>query len=165
VTNTSRQAQQADGTCRAPAAGVSGATVCDVRRDPTEPSTADGKHDDQTVRRIVDFSHQWGHDSLVVVNLFGLRATQPAALALAEDPIGPDNDQALLDACLAADLVIAAWGCQPRALNRAREVLALLDKRSTTGRPFPMSCLGRTAKGKPRHPSRRSRSASLEVFR
>ena len=129
------------------------------------PSTADGRHDDQTVRRIVDFSHQWGHDSLVVVNLFGLRATQPAALALAEDPIGPDNDQALLDACLAADLVIAAWGCQPRALNRAREVLALLDKRSTTGRPFPMSCLGRTAKGKPRHPSRRSRSASLEVFR
>jgi hypothetical protein len=127
-------------------------------------STADGRHDDQTVRRIVDFSHQWGR-LLVVVNLFGLRATQPAALALAEDPIGPDNDQALLDACLAADLVIAAWGCQPRALNRAREVLALLDKRSTTGRPFPMSCLGRTAKGKPRHPSRRSRSASLEVFR
>jgi hypothetical protein len=129
------------------------------------PSTADGEKDDQTVRRIVDFSHRWGHQALVVVNLFGLRATRPAALALAGDPIGPDNDAALLDACLTADLVVAAWGAQPLAVNRARDVLALLDQRSTTGRPFPMSCLGRTATGQPRHPSRRSRSASLEVFR
>jgi hypothetical protein len=129
------------------------------------PSTADGKKDDQTVRRIVDFSHQWGYDALVVVNLFGLRATRPAALALAADPIGPDNDAALLDACLTADLVVAAWGAQPLAVNRSRDVLALLDQRSTSGRPFPMSCLGLTTSGQPRHPSRRSRSASLEVFR
>lgn len=129
------------------------------------PSTADATVDDQSVRRMVDFSHQFGHDSLVVVNLFGLRATRPAALALAADPVGPDNDQALLDACLGADQVIAAWGSEPRAVNRARVVLALLDTHAATGRLFPMSCLGRTATGQPRHPSRLSRSTSLEVFR
>src|SRR5687767_7200334 len=44
------------------------------------PSTADGTQDDHTIRKIVQFSRNWGYGSLTVVNLFALRATKPTAL-------------------------------------------------------------------------------------
>lgn len=56
------------------------------------PSTADDASDDPTVRRGMGFARAAGCGRLVVVNLFGWRATDPAELRRVADPVGPDND-------------------------------------------------------------------------
>ena len=107
------------------------------------PSTADAELDDPTIRRCIGFSKTWGFDSLEVVNLFAMRATNPAELRMCPDPVGSLNDLHIAAAVACADLVVAAWGAHPLATERAKAVLPLL------GEPV---CLGRTKSGAPRHP-------------
>lgn len=44
------------------------------------PSTADGIQDDPTIRRIINFSKDWGFGGIYVGNLFSYRATNPKEL-------------------------------------------------------------------------------------
>jgi hypothetical protein len=107
------------------------------------PSTADAEQDDATIRRIRAFSQAWGFSALTVVNLYAWRATDPAELWTAADPVGPDNDRHIVEACVTSH-VIAAWGAHAR-LDRIREVLALpgMDR---------LKALALTQSGQPRHP-------------
>lgn len=109
------------------------------------PSTADATVDDPTIRRCCGFARGFGFDGIHVVNLYALRATNPADLWLSDDPVGrPENDDVLGDALSQPGLAIAAWGANARA-NRVDEVLAMpgADR---------LSCLGVTKNGSPRHP-------------
>lgn len=108
------------------------------------PSTADATVDDPTVRRCLGFSRAWGCDSLEVVNLFALRATDPRELRTAVDPVGPENDGALRDAVDRGDLVVAAWGAHGVLHGRAAAVRAVFGPE--------VRCLGVTKAGMPRHP-------------
>jgi hypothetical protein len=96
------------------------------------PSTADETDDDPTVRRCLGFARKWGYDEMVMLNLFALRSTDPKALYVALDPIGPENDLHVLMQAKCADLVVCAWGVlggfQPRGKYepRGREVEAIL---------------------------------------
>src|SRR4051794_10946119 len=112
------------------------------------PSTANGFQDDPTIRRCIGFSQSWRAGGIEVVNLFAFRATQPAVLFAARDPIGPRNDGHLV-ACVKRpeQRVIAAWGCNGDRRGRDREVLALLARLGVR-----VECLGRTKHGYPRHP-------------
>ena len=74
------------------------------------PSTADESHNDPTISRCINFAKKWGYGGLCMANLFAYRATQPRIMMLADDPIGPDNDQILFDLVSKADIVVAAWG-------------------------------------------------------
>jgi hypothetical protein len=56
------------------------------------PSTADERTLDPTIRRCIGFAKAWGFGGIDVVNLFAWRTTDPAALARVADPIGPRND-------------------------------------------------------------------------
>src|SRR4028119_2392792 len=56
------------------------------------PSTADARRDDPTIRRCANFARTWGFGGLEVVNLFAFRATHPTDLKCAADPVGPQND-------------------------------------------------------------------------
>jgi hypothetical protein len=109
------------------------------------PSTADDERDDPTVRRCIAFADAWGYRRLCVANLFALRATDPAALLAAADPVGPDNDAWLRRAARGAAVVVAAWGNRGARLGRDGEVLALLP------RPH---FLRLTVRGRPEHPLR-----------
>src|SRR5262245_57337522 len=108
------------------------------------PSTADAARDDPTIRRCMGLARRWGHGGIVVINLFAWRATDPAELARAADPVGPANDRALRQRARGLRL-IAAWGCQGKLLGRADAALRLLGGRR-------LECLGVTAAGQPRHP-------------
>ncbi len=109
------------------------------------PSTADAERDDPTIRRCAGFARAWGFGGMTVVNLFALRATDPARLRRARDPVGRDNDHHIAAAADVASLVVVAWGVHGALDRRDRAVLALLAGR----RP---RCLGTTRGGHPRHP-------------
>jgi len=107
------------------------------------PSTADNKVDDPTVRRCIGFARGWGYGKLVLVNLFGYRTTDPSKLAKVADPIGPGNDRWISEFLESVDLIVAAWGRNGRLRDRHVELLRLLP------RPY---CLGITKSGLPKHP-------------
>jgi len=121
------------------------------------PSTATEETDDATIRRCIRFSITWGYGRLVVVNLFALRSTNPAALANHADPIGEGNDQAIIVAARQAGTVVCAWGAHPSAVSRARTVVSLL-------RGVDLHCLGTTKHGQPRHPLYVKGSTALATF-
>jgi hypothetical protein len=123
------------------------------------PSTADDVHDDPTLRRCISFARRWGFASLLVCNLFALRASRPAALREVDDPVGADNDAWLDLAAEAAQTVVAAWGAAPVAERRAAAVLPVLAAR------HDVLALGVTRTGAPRHPLYVPSSAALLTFR
>lgn len=107
------------------------------------PSTADEMNDDPTVRRCVGFARDWGYGGLCMMNLFALRSTDPKEMMLHPEPIGPANDNWLLDLSWLAGIVIAAWGMKGGYQQRNEIVCAMLGN---------MVCLGLTKNGHPRHP-------------
>ena len=93
------------------------------------PSTADARIDDQTIKRCVDYSVRWGYGQLLVGNLFGWRATKRKELRQVEDPVGPENDQHLRAMLAEAGLVVCAWGTDGSYRGRDTEVMEMLNGR------------------------------------
>ncbi len=110
------------------------------------PSTADAERDDPTIRRCANLARSWGYGSLEVVNLFAYRASEPKRLRETRDPIGPANDDYLVDAADRTRVVIVAWGVHGGLMDRDLEAFRLLAGRGD------IHCLGFTKAGHPRHP-------------
>jgi hypothetical protein len=108
------------------------------------PSTADETVDDPTIRRCIGFAKRWGYGTLVMLNLFAFRATDPRVMRAAGDPIGPENNAYIQAVAAEAGDVVAAWGVHGSYLGRDRAVRDLLFWRP--------SALGLTKDGHPRHP-------------
>ena len=111
------------------------------------PSRADGRHNDPTLRRLIGFASTWGYGGLEVLNLFARISASPAVLRRAADPVGPHTDAWIrrrLRAQPQAPLWLG-WGNHGPWRGRDRAVLALLAGRR-------LLCLGCTASGQPRHP-------------
>lgn len=120
------------------------------------PSKADGREDDQTVRRGRSFTRAAGFSAFSFVNLWALRETDSAAFfeVLRLDPAraaGPGNAAHLLAAGVLSAYVVCAWGgnCGILAEARLAELIA-----SGTLRPGRLRSLGSTRSGAPLHPSR-----------
>jgi hypothetical protein len=111
------------------------------------PSTADYEINDLTVRRCIDFAHRWGYGGLEVCNLFAFRSTDPAALYEVIDPVGAENDRAILEAATAAGVVVVAWGNHGQLHGRGRYVTQLLEEAAIAAH-----CLGVNDSGEPKHP-------------
>lgn len=111
------------------------------------PSTADDKQDDPTIRRCIDFAKRWGFGGLCMTNLFAWRDTKPENMKAASSPIQPegtrDNDKWLQHCADEAGMILAAWGTHGDYLNRAKRVIEMLP---------PMKCLVKNADGSPKHP-------------
>jgi hypothetical protein len=119
------------------------------------PSTADAWVDDPTIRKCIGFCQRWGCGELHVANLFAFRATDPAELRQADDPIGPDNCewvQRIVDITVNRvspehrGYVVCAWGTHGSYMDQDRTVLGWIEDVCE-----PM-CLGVTQDGHPRHP-------------
>ena len=108
------------------------------------PSTADAETDDPTVRRCIGFARRDGWAGIVVVNLYGLIATDPKELLGAADPVGPENDYHLIRHASEGATVVAAWGANRLAVARVGVVVESACRR--------LVCLGVTRSGAPRHP-------------
>ena len=107
------------------------------------PSTADEKADDPTIRRCKAFALAWGYQALVMANLFAFRATDPRVMKAAPDPVGPANNEWLLGMGEGAGMVVAAWGAHGSHQGRAAAVRNLVPK---------LHYLRLTKDGSPGHP-------------
>jgi len=123
------------------------------------PSTADARVLDPTIRRCVGFARAWGFGGVDVVNLFAWRSTRPEALRRVNDPVGPRNQATIASALRQSSLVVAAWGNDGRAREQATRVCRLAARLRT-----PLFCLGTTQSGQPRHPLYVRGAAPLERF-
>ncbi|MFM0126090.1 DUF1643 domain-containing protein [Paraburkholderia sp. RL18-101-BIB-B] len=110
------------------------------------PSTADARLDDPTIRRCRGFAKLWDCNGLAVANLYALRSADPAALWSHPDPVGPDNDDYLWNFARECGDVICAWGSNARPEHAARVASIMLDAGAR------LWCLDTTKDGSPRHP-------------
>jgi hypothetical protein len=91
------------------------------------PSQADADQLDPTLKRCVAFAQAWGFDGMCVCNLFAFRATLPADMKAAADPIGDDCDYWTLRCAEHCEMVVAGFGNDGSHLNRARAVRLLFE--------------------------------------
>lgn len=130
------------------------------------PSTADEMVDDPTIRKCRGFARHNGFGGFYVCNLFALRSTNPKALLDADDIIGPHNDDAIEQLCIAqargdvGPIVCAwgKWGAHPKLRHCAETVRGWFDHAE-------LVCLGRNKDGTPRHPLMLPYSTPMEAFR
>ena len=123
------------------------------------PSTADHTTDDATLRRIREYSKDWGFGWLTVGNLWSYRATDPkqlkqwvkqyAALDRRRGLYGimAENERYVLRMANRAELVVCAWGADGALDNRADEMLRALEKQN-------VHALAVTKSGQPKPPVR-----------
>ena len=114
------------------------------------PSTADHTKDDPTIRRCIGFAKREDCRDLLVINLFALRATDPAKLKYHNDPIGPENDAYIAEVASwiqATGVLVCAWGQGGRLRNRGNQVWRNLVQKGVD--PY---CLAKSAGGDPCHP-------------
>lgn len=133
--------------------GAGARSVCFVLLN---PSTADARRDDPTIRRCVGFARAWGLGAVEVVNLCAWRSTEPRELAAAArrgiDVVGPGNARAVRRAAGRAGLVVAGWGAWGGRLGLGGAMLDRLAAWAAAGRAGRAAVLGWTAGGEPRHP-------------
>jgi hypothetical protein len=124
------------------------------------PSTADEHQLDPTLTRIRDFSATWGYSFFVMLNLFAWRATDPADMKQADDPVGPDNDRWILHWAQKCDRIVFGWGEHGLHRGRDRALLALLEPVAR----HKAWCLVRNASGQPKHPLYVARRTQPTLF-
>ena len=108
------------------------------------PSTADARKDDPTIRKCMAYAKDWGYGGIVVGNIYAFRSKDPKDLLHCNDPIGPLNDSYLYELTNKYPMVICAWGNNLENPKRIKHLI---------GRGVRMThCLELTKSGQPKHP-------------
>jgi hypothetical protein len=107
------------------------------------PSTADDKKDDRTIRKCINYCKIWGYGGFYMVNLFAYRETDRSQIYKVENPNGPENDFYLKRVFDDVELVICCWGNDGVLKARNKEVLEMIKE------PF---CLSVNSTGELAHP-------------
>ncbi len=127
------------------------------------PSTADETKNDTTIRKCIGFAKRWGYSGIYMLNLYAFCSTDPKGMVAADDPVGPGNDEAFGYYRTRVGLIVAAWGSiETRYRPRLQWQTRIGRTMAEMGRV--VHCLGKTADGSPRHPSRLAYSTEREVF-
>lgn len=125
------------------------------------PSIADAKYNDPTIRKCVGFARRWGYDRLVVLNLFAYRVTDPRELLRlthVDDPVGINNSDYVSKYSDEKGIIVCAWGAHGKHLGQDETLRGWLPPHR------PLYCLGRTKHGLPRHPLMVPYYTELEQF-
>ena len=114
------------------------------------PSTADATEDDPTIRRCIGFAKREGCGSLIMLNLFSYRATNPKELkgkTLGELTMGRNNDvhvKSIIPHLHNSAKVVCAWGTHGGLLDQDKEFFKMLR--------WQLYAFGFTKDGFPKHP-------------
>ena len=110
------------------------------------PSTADHKQDDPTLRRCIDYAKQWGYGGLYIGNLYSLRAADPKTLVKVSKFNHRDNYKHIVSIAQQCQLVVCAWGNYPiiKKLGTPLNILKQLNQK--------LHCIDLSKTGTPKHP-------------
>ena len=117
------------------------------------PSDADANDDDPTIDLCMLTALKHDFDGIYVVNLFALISPNSEALAV-DDPIGSDNDEAILKMVRqTSDVRVAAWGVPKNKTPRVADLMAdRIKKVESLIHPVQLWALGLSKDGHPNHP-------------
>lgn len=90
------------------------------------PSKAGANEGDPTIDRSCVRFKLLGFGGFYVGNLFAFKSTDPRVMLAADDPVGPDNDAAILEMVDLTSKIICAWGKDGAHRGRAAAVMAML---------------------------------------
>jgi len=121
------------------------------------PSTADHRQDDPTIRRCMGFARQWGHRKMVMINLFAYRTPYPKELKHTPHPVGKQNRRVIRRHCQPENRIVAAWGAYGILKNQANQLADIWSGNT-------LYCFGLTAGGQPLHPLYQRSDAALIRF-
>ncbi len=122
------------------------------------PSTADDKKDDPTVSKCITLSTNNGYGTVVIVNLYAIRSSNPAAIQAAGDAVGQDNDIVITSMCDHRD-VVCAWGSRasdPARIRHVRDIIKTCASKTLM--------IGRNQDNSPSHPLYAQSSAQFIPF-
>lgn len=132
-----------------------------VAWDMLNPSTADGRTDDATTRRVTSFTltladrlwrstlHARGL-RVIVVNISTMISTDPAGLTDDDDAFAEQDARTACAVNAFASAVVVAWGANAQRIRHRRRMI--VDDLARNG--VPIYALGRTNDGEPKHPVR-----------
>ena len=104
------------------------------------PSTANERKDDPTIRRVTRFAYDWGYGGFFMMNLFPFVTPYPSMLI--KDRL-EENDQYLLRTAEKCNKVVFSWGSFSRLGDRPSHIMKM----------FPDAhCFGKSKSGNPLHP-------------
>lgn len=114
------------------------------------PSTADEKIDDPTIRRCIDYSKRWGYCAMCMTNIFPFRATDPKEMMAHDEPIemAIRNAEEVEKIAEGAGLIVFAWGNLGSHMRRGEKFI----KHLVGVRKFKVHHLGLNSDGSPKHP-------------
>lgn len=130
------------------------------------PSVADDRLNDPTVRRCAGFAKRWGYSGISITNLFAYRATNPNDLKRLLGKvggfrlaIGERSTEHLDREAKNSVLIVCAWGDNCDFMpERVSDVLYLL-------KPYDLYCIRLTKSGNPVHPVREPYTDAPVLFR
>lgn len=108
------------------------------------PSVADERQDDNTVRKCINIAKRDGYGQLVMLNAYAYRSTDPKGLTCQFDVVGRFNDRYIAEETKSADKVVVAWGNHATD-DRHTTLLKVLDGQQ-------LYCFAKNNNGKPKHP-------------
>ena len=111
------------------------------------PSTATEIQNDPTVERCERRARALGYGAFCFCNIFAYRATDPKVMRAQPDPVGPENDTAIIEAAKWANDIVCAWGTHGAHMGRGKAVEHIMRNQ-----PKPLTHLGLSIAGHPKHP-------------
>jgi hypothetical protein len=113
------------------------------------PSTADETQNDPTVRRCIGFAKAWDYGGMYMLNLFGLRSTDPKLLYEHDAPLGEQNIETIANVCEFVSKIVLCWGNHGAYLNQGRLLVRVLRG---LGYGDKLWAFGITKRQQPKHP-------------
>ncbi|MBU0846914.1 DUF1643 domain-containing protein [Patescibacteria group bacterium] len=122
------------------------------------PSTADERRDDPTVRRCIGFAKRWECGGIFMCNVFTLVSTDPKKLNV-ETPIAMGASLAMRVIRERCSKAVAGWGNLITQVREGEDQVERIKRQLS-----PLDCLGMTKLGHPRHPLYLPYSVKLVTF-
>jgi len=116
------------------------------------PSIADDKRDDPTIKRLIFFTKKFRYGGFYVANLFTQITPYPKELNM--DNLSKKNNLKIInDLIKKSDSIVYAWG---NLVSEPRELMEIIDS--------PL-CFGKNLNGTPKHPLYLPSNSKLLKFR
>jgi hypothetical protein len=124
------------------------------------PSTADEKKNDPTIRKDIGFAERLGFGGLLKMNVGAFRATNPKDWYKAIDPFGPRNTPGNMLQYIYSfpvEMTAVAWGrCIGKFAYRGKMIADAIPD---------LWCFGRTKDGTPRHTLMLPYTTEIELYK